>query len=58
MPSEDPDIEDYLAKIKKRWESALLSEKQNQNLWDDVWMSSEKEDNEETPKQRIFRFKS
>jgi hypothetical protein len=56
MPSEDPDIEDYLAKIKRRWDSALLSDQQNQNIWDDTWMTGKKDNNEESPKQRIFRF--
>ena len=54
MPEEE-DIEDYLAKIKQRWNSALLSEEQNDQNWLN-WIK-EKDDNETTSSQRIFRHK-
>jgi hypothetical protein len=43
MP-EEQDLEEYLEKIKKRWQSSLLSEEQNKkirNKWDDTWMIGE-----------------
>ena len=50
MPSEDPDIEDYLARMKRRWDSALLSNQENEDIWNDVWMTSKEENDEKPPK--------
>jgi hypothetical protein len=47
MP-EERDLEEYLAKVRKRWESSLLSEEQNKKIrdkWDDTWMLPEERDN-------------
>jgi len=38
IPSEN-DQEDYLDKIKRRWDSALLSDNENKNVWDNTWMT-------------------
>lgn len=32
MPEED-DVEDYLERIRRRWDSSLLTEEQNQERW-------------------------
>jgi hypothetical protein len=50
IPSEN-DKEDYLDKIKKRWDSALLSDDENKNLWDNTWMIA-KNNNKKPLKQR------
>lgn len=44
MPEED-DLEDYLARIKRRWDSSLLTDEQNEKRWKQ-WM---KERDNETP---------
>lgn len=31
--------EDYLDKIKRRWDSSLLSDDDNKATWDDTWMT-------------------
>jgi hypothetical protein len=41
MPPEEFDIEEYLERIKRRWDSSLLSDEQNKKIrddWDDSWM--------------------
>jgi len=43
------EYDDYLARIKQRWDSSLLSDKQNEDIWNDVWMTPKKEDNEVSP---------
>ncbi len=51
MAPEEFDIEEYLNRIKDRWESSLLSEQQNQAIrdaWDDTWR-----DNETTSEPRL-----
>ena len=55
MPEEE-DLEDYLDKIKRRWNSALLSEEQN----DQNWLNWTKESNDDTTRssQRIFRHEN
>ena len=48
------EYDDYLARIKQRWDSSLLSDKQNEDIWNDVWMTPKKEDNEVSPEWRVF----
>jgi hypothetical protein len=43
MP-EEIDIEQYLEKMKKRWQSALLSEEQNQQISDSFDYRIERDD--------------
>ena len=38
MPSENEE-KDYLDKIKRRWDSSLLSDDENKSVWDDTWMT-------------------
>ena len=38
IPKEN-DQEDYLDKIKRRWDSSLLSDDENKSVWDDTWMT-------------------
>ena len=48
MP-EELDLEEYLAKIKRRWQSSLLSEEQNKKIrdtWDDNWMTDDIQEKE------------
>ena len=38
MPPEQFDLEDYLEQVKRRWQSSLLSDEQNQKIrdkWDE-----------------------
>jgi hypothetical protein len=43
MP-EEIDLEEYLAKIRKRWQSSLLSEEQNKQISDSLDHRIERDD--------------
>lgn len=43
IPKEN-EKEDYLDKIKRRWDSALLSDDDNKAKWDNTWIIGEKND--------------
>jgi hypothetical protein len=52
MSPEEFDIEQYLERVKRRWQSAMLSEEQNEKIrqtWDDTWRIDEKPPREELP---------